>query len=127
MVGTIGRRACAWKVGMLELGYRKGEVSDLLVLTDFVASSLKGKKDGSQGLERSVNPWNAPKKICILKGCEKSEKRPNDSSHPFRMRSSFPTGPGIYASLQSLATISNPSGGTLCSHSGKTCATAREC
>jgi hypothetical protein len=31
-------------------------------------------------------------------------------SHPFRMRASFPMIPGISAPLQSLATLSNPSG-----------------
>src|SRR5919109_3983253 len=80
------------------------------MLTDFVASAPKGKKEGSQGLERSVNPWDVQKKTCILKGCESTEKRQNDISHPVRMRSSFPTVPGIYASLQSLATFSNPFG-----------------
>jgi hypothetical protein len=60
----------------------------LLVLPEFVASSPKGKRDDSQGLERSVNPWDVPKKICILKGCENSKKRPNEISHPFRMRPS---------------------------------------
>jgi hypothetical protein len=38
------------------------QISNFLVLTDFVASSPKGKKDGSQGLERSVNPWDVPKR-----------------------------------------------------------------
>jgi hypothetical protein len=43
-------------------------------------------------------------------GMREQQEAQNDISHPFRMRLSFPTVPGIYASLQSLATISNPFG-----------------
>jgi hypothetical protein len=81
----------------------------LLVLTDFVVSSLKGKRDGSPGLERSVNPWDAQKKIRTLKGCETARTSKGDlASHQDAFTNL--SVPGIYALLQSLATFSNPIG-----------------
>ena len=79
------------------------------MLTDFVAFP-EGEEEGSQGLERSVNPWDVQKKTRILKGCESSKKRPNGDLASLQDALISLTVPGIYASLQSLATFSNPFG-----------------
>src|SRR5919201_2503418 len=65
-----------------------------------------GAEEGSQGVERSGNPWWYRKLIRILKGCERSFA----ISHPSRMRPSSLTVPGVSASLQPLATLLNPFG-----------------
>jgi hypothetical protein len=74
-----------------------------------VASSPKGKRDGSQGLERSVTPWDVQKKRRILKGCETARSAQGylASLQDALINLSFP---GVYASLQPLATFSNPFG-----------------
>jgi hypothetical protein len=77
---------------------------------DFVASSPKGKKDGSQGLERSVNPWDVPKRNMHPEGMREQREAAKWYLASLQDALSFPTVPGIYASLQSLATISNPFG-----------------
>src|ERR671931_322714 len=79
------------------------------MLTDFVAFP-EGEEEGSQGLERSVTPWDVQKKTRILKGCESSKKRPNGDLASLQDALISLTVPGIYASLQSLATFSNPFG-----------------
>jgi hypothetical protein len=68
----------------------------------------EGIREGSQGLERSVNPWECQINKRILKGCEIPFGRFLMFSHPFRMRIFFCMLPGVYASLQPLATFSNP-------------------
>ena len=70
-----------------------------------------GAKEGSQGLERSGNPWWILNMDPHPEGMrEHPEWRQIALSHPFRMRHSLGTVPGVYASLQPLATISNPFG-----------------
>jgi hypothetical protein len=66
----------------------------------------KGFKKVARGWSEAEPPGGIRKLTRILKGCERSIA----SSHPFRMRPSFLTVPGVSALLQPLATFFCPSG-----------------
>jgi hypothetical protein len=61
--------------------------------------------------ERSVNPWNDPRRVAHPEGMREIDLLYSSIiSHPFRMQIHMTYPPGIYAALQSLATLSNPFG-----------------
>jgi hypothetical protein len=70
------------------------------------AAAPEGQKKVARGWSEAETPGGIRILIRILKGCEIYFAL----SHPFRMRPSSPTVPGIYASLQPLAIFLNPFG-----------------